>query len=47
MFQIVPGQAEKVFAEFAVERNATMARISAAQRSAAMGTDHTENPVMR
>jgi len=47
MFQKLPGQADKAFAEFAVERNATTARISAARRCAARGTDHTENPVMQ
>jgi len=47
MFQKVPGQADQVFAEFAVERNATTARISAIRRCAAKETDHTENPIMQ
>jgi hypothetical protein len=47
MFQKVPGQADKVFAEFAVERNATTARISAVRHCAAKETDHTENPIMQ
>jgi len=47
MFMKLQDLADKVFAEFAVERKAITTPISAVRRCTARGTDHTENPVMR